>query len=152
MAFSTSGDNSILTSLISNTEMTIMCISGIFPVKSCCLCDRKWSADVKRCRSHHSLIYYCISEKYQWGGYYLETEMINHALKHLNAKEDATVFIENVGNLVYPAMFDLGEAIKVVTTSPTEGDDKLLKYPYMFQEAHICIINKVNLVPYLVQI
>lgn len=82
-------------------------------------------------------------------GCHLEAEMINHALKHLNPQEDAIVFIENVGNLVCPAMFDLGEAMKVVIVSPTEGDDKPLKYPYMFQEAHICIINKVDLAPYL---
>ncbi len=82
-------------------------------------------------------------------GCHLEADMINHALKHLNPKDDAIVFIENVGNLVCPAMFDLGEAKKVVIVSPTEGDDKPLKYPYMFQEANICIINKVDLVPYL---
>lgn len=82
-------------------------------------------------------------------GCHLEADMINHALKHLNPKENAIVFIENVGNLVCPAMYDLGEAKKIVIISPTEGDDKPLKYPYMFQEANICIINKVDLIPYL---
>jgi hydrogenase nickel incorporation protein HypB len=82
-------------------------------------------------------------------GCHLEANMINHALKHLNPEDNSIVFIENVGNLVCPAMYDLGEAKKVVIISPTEGDDKPLKYPYMFQEADICIINKIDLIPYL---
>ncbi len=82
-------------------------------------------------------------------GCHLDAAMVNHAVKHLNPEDRSIVFIENVGNLVCPAMFDLGEAKKVVIISPTEGDDKPLKYPYMFQEADICIVNKVDLVPYL---
>jgi len=75
--------------------------------------------------------------------------MINHALKHLNPEADALLFIENVGNLVCPALFDLGEAEKVVIVSTTEGDDKPLKYPHIFKEASVCIINKTDLAPYL---
>ncbi|WP_085537691.1 hydrogenase nickel incorporation protein HypB [Massilibacteroides vaginae] len=82
-------------------------------------------------------------------GCHLDAAMVNHAIKHLKPEEDSILFIENVGNLVCPAMFDLGEAKKVVIISPTEGDDKPLKYPYMFQEADVCIINKIDLVPYL---
>lgn len=82
-------------------------------------------------------------------GCHLEAEMVNHAVKHLNPVEGALLFIENVGNLVCPALFDLGEARKVVIVSTTEGDDKPLKYPHMFQEADICIINKTDLLPYL---
>lgn len=82
-------------------------------------------------------------------GCHLEADMVNHALKHLDPKEGSIVFIENVGNLVCPAMFDLGESKKVVIVSLTEGDDKPLKYPYMFQEADICVINKIDLTPYL---
>lgn len=82
-------------------------------------------------------------------GCHLEADMVNHAVKHLEPKEGAILFIENVGNLVCPAMFDLGEALKVVIVSTTEGDDKPLKYPHMFQEADICIINKTDLLPYL---
>ena len=82
-------------------------------------------------------------------GCHLEASMINHALKHLNPADNSILFIENVGNLVCPAMFDLGEAKKVVIVSTTEGDDKPLKYPQMFQEANICIINKIDLSPYL---
>ncbi len=82
-------------------------------------------------------------------GCHLEADMVNHAIKHLNPSEGSVLFIENVGNLVCPAMFDLGEAYKVVIVSTTEGDDKPLKYPQMFQEADICIINKTDLIPYL---
>ena len=80
---------------------------------------------------------------------YVIADMVNHAVKHLNPKEGAILFIENVGNLVCPAMFDLGESKKVVIVSTTEGDDKPLKYPHIFQEADICVINKIDLAPYL---
>ncbi|MCL1943537.1 MAG: hydrogenase nickel incorporation protein HypB [Candidatus Azobacteroides sp.] len=82
-------------------------------------------------------------------GCHLDASMICHALQHLNPGNNAVLLIENVGNLVCPAMFDLGEACKTVIVSTTEGDDKPLKYPYMFQEADICIINKTDLLPYL---
>jgi hydrogenase nickel incorporation protein HypB len=82
-------------------------------------------------------------------GCHLEASMINHALKHLNPEANALLFIENVGNLVCPALFDLGEAEKVVIVSTTEGDDKPLKYPHIFKEASVCIINKTDLAPYL---
>lgn len=82
-------------------------------------------------------------------GCHLDAHMVLHAVKELSPAEDALLFIENVGNLVCPAMFDLGEAEKVVIVSTTEGDDKPLKYPHIFQEASICIINKIDLSPYL---
>jgi hydrogenase nickel incorporation protein HypB len=82
-------------------------------------------------------------------GCHLEAEMVNHAMKHLEPKEGAILFIENVGNLVCPALFDLGEAHKVVIVSTTEGDDKPLKYPHIFREADVCVINKTDLLPYL---
>ncbi|MDR1919500.1 MAG: hydrogenase nickel incorporation protein HypB [Tannerellaceae bacterium] len=82
-------------------------------------------------------------------GCHLEAGMVNHAVKHLNPSEGSLLLIENVGNLVCPALFDLGEAHKVVVVSTTEGDDKPLKYPHIFQEAGVCIINKTDLLPYL---
>lgn len=82
-------------------------------------------------------------------GCHLEADMVNHAVKHLNPVDGAILFVENVGNLVCPAMFDLGEAKKIVIVSTTEGDDKPLKYPHIFLEADICIINKIDLAPYL---
>jgi hydrogenase nickel incorporation protein HypB len=82
-------------------------------------------------------------------GCHLDAHMINHALKALDPKEHSLVFIENVGNLVCPALFDLGEQIRIVVASTTEGEDKPLKYPTMFQSAHLCILNKTDLLPYL---
>lgn len=82
-------------------------------------------------------------------GCHLEADMVNHAVKHLSPENGSILFVENVGNLVCPAMFDLGEAKKVVIVSTTEGDDKPLKYPHIFAEADICVINKIDLVPYL---
>ena len=82
-------------------------------------------------------------------GCHLEADMVNHAVKHLNPSDGSILFVENVGNLVCPAMFDLGEAKKVVIVSTTEGDDKPLKYPHIFLEADVCVINKIDLAPYL---
>ena len=82
-------------------------------------------------------------------GCHLDAKMINDAVKKIVPKDKSLLFIENVGNLVCPAMFDLGENIRVVVVSVTEGDDKPLKYPYMFESAQICIINKIDIVPYL---
>lgn len=82
-------------------------------------------------------------------GCHLDSKMIKNALQHLSPKDDSLVFIENVGNLVCPAMFDLGEEIRVVIISTTEGDDKPLKYPDMFYSAQLCIINKTDLLPYV---
>ncbi|HRD79212.1 MAG TPA: hydrogenase nickel incorporation protein HypB [Saprospiraceae bacterium] len=82
-------------------------------------------------------------------GCHLDSDMINKALKKLNPAEGAVVMIENVGNLVCPAMFDLGETARVVIMSVTEGDDKPIKYPDMFHSAHLCIINKTDLLPYV---
>lgn len=82
-------------------------------------------------------------------GCHLDAHMVYHAIKDLNPKDGSVLFIENVGNLVCPSMFDLGEAHKVVIVSTTEGDDKPLKYPHIFKEADICIINKTDLLPYL---
>lgn len=82
-------------------------------------------------------------------GCHLDAEMINKAVKELDIKEKGILFIENVGNLVCPALFDLGEAKRAVIMSVTEGEDKPIKYPNMFQSSDICIINKIDLLPYL---
>ena len=82
-------------------------------------------------------------------GCHLDSEMINQGSKKLNLKNDSILFIENVGNLVCPALFDLGEAHKVVIISVTEGDDKPHKYPTMFSVSDLCIINKIDLLPYV---
>lgn len=82
-------------------------------------------------------------------GCHLESDMIYNAVKELKPKEDSFLMIENVGNLVCPSMFDLGESKRVVIISITEGEDKPIKYPDMFHTADICIINKMDLLPYL---
>ncbi|MEZ4773592.1 MAG: hydrogenase nickel incorporation protein HypB [Bacteroidia bacterium] len=82
-------------------------------------------------------------------GCHLEANMVQHALEQLQPVEHSIVFIENVGNLVCPAMFDLGESMRVVIISVTEGDDKPLKYPDMFHTSQLCIINKTDLLPYV---
>ncbi len=79
------------------------------------------------------------------GACHLDANMINDAAKELPLKEIDLLFIENVGNLVCPAEFKVGEDIKVMILSLTEGDDKPLKYPLMFQESSVLIINKVDL-------
>jgi hydrogenase nickel incorporation protein HypB len=82
-------------------------------------------------------------------GCHLDASMVGQALEGLNIGEDSVVFIENVGNLVCPASFDLGEAGKVVVLSVTEGEDKPLKYPDMFRAARLMLLNKVDLLPHL---
>jgi len=82
-------------------------------------------------------------------GCHLDAEMVNVAAKQLKPKDNSVLFIENVGNLVCPSMFDLGETSRIVIISTTEGEDKPLKYPTMFQTAQLCIINKTDLLPYV---
>ncbi|MBK6743945.1 MAG: hydrogenase nickel incorporation protein HypB [Hydrogenophilales bacterium] len=82
-------------------------------------------------------------------GCHLDAHMVGHALERLTLPDDSLLMIENVGNLVCPAAFDLGEAHKVVILSVTEGEDKPLKYPDMFNAADLMILNKVDLLPYL---
>ncbi len=80
---------------------------------------------------------------------HLDSEMIFKALENLQPEENSVLMIENVGNLVCPAGFYLGEDKRVVIISTTEGDDKPLKYPDMFESADICLINKIDLLPYV---
>ena len=82
-------------------------------------------------------------------GCHLDGHMVGHALESLKPLEGSVVFIENVGNLVCPAAFDLGEAHKVVILSVTEGEDKPLKYPDMFAAARLMVLNKTDLLPHL---
>ena len=82
-------------------------------------------------------------------GCHLDADMVHQALHRMEPAENSLLFIENVGNLVCPAMFDLGEAAKVVIISVTEGEDKPLKYPAMFDAASLCLINKTDLLPHV---
>ena len=82
-------------------------------------------------------------------GCHLDSDMVRQAIKELNPDCGSTLMIENVGNLVCPSLFDLGETARVVIISVTEGDDKPIKYPDMFRSSQLCIINKIDLLPYV---
>jgi hydrogenase nickel incorporation protein HypB len=82
-------------------------------------------------------------------GCHLDAYMVGRAIEQLQLADDSLLLIENVGNLVCPASFDLGEAHKVAILSVTEGEDKPLKYPDMFRAADIMLLNKCDLLPYL---
>lgn len=82
-------------------------------------------------------------------GCHLDATMVGAALQQLDPPPGAIVLIENVGNLVCPALFDLGEHARVVVASVTEGDDKPAKYPHMFREADVIVLNKSDLCPYV---
>jgi hydrogenase nickel incorporation protein HypB len=82
-------------------------------------------------------------------GCHLDAAMLAGGLRRLDPPAGALVFVENVGNLVCPALFDLGEAAKVVVVSVPEGGDKPLKYPHMFAVADLVVVNKIDLLPYV---
>jgi hydrogenase nickel incorporation protein HypB len=82
-------------------------------------------------------------------GCHLDASMLHRAVHTLAPAPGALLFIENVGNLVCPALFDLGESARVVVMSVTEGDDKPLKYPHMFRTADLVLVNKADLLPYV---
>jgi hydrogenase nickel incorporation protein HypB len=82
-------------------------------------------------------------------GCHLDAEMVAQGLRGLDPPSGSIVVIENVGNLVCPALFDLGEEARVVLASVTEGADKPLKYPHMFRQADLVLLNKTDLLPYV---
>lgn len=82
-------------------------------------------------------------------GCHLDAAMVHRALGELDLDGGGLLFIENVGNLVCPALFDLGEAAKVVIASVTEGDDKPVKYPHAFRGARVAVLNKIDLAPHV---
>jgi len=107
--------------------------------------DQQTSADADRIRATGAPAIQVNTGK----GCHLDGHMVGHALEHLKPSDGSIVFIENVGNLVCPAAFDLGEAHKVAILSVTEGEDKPLKYPDMFAASSLMILNKTDLLPYL---
>ena len=80
---------------------------------------------------------------------HLDASMVHHALHHESVRGARLLFIENVGNLVCPAVYDLGQAFNVVALAVTEGEDKPLKYPVMFRKADLVLVTKVDLLPHL---
>jgi hydrogenase nickel incorporation protein HypB len=83
------------------------------------------------------------------GGCHLDAGLVRDAIRQIDCPNIELLIIENVGNLVCPANYDLGETVKIVVLSTTEGDDKPLKYPQMFRNASILIVNKIDLLPYV---
>ncbi|MDP9240201.1 MAG: hydrogenase nickel incorporation protein HypB [Actinomycetota bacterium] len=125
-------------------ERTIRDLSGDLPI-SVIEGDQETVLDAERIRSTGSPVVQINTG----AGCHLDAEMLARGLSTLDPKSGSLLFIENVGNLVCPAMFDLGERGKIVIMSVTEGDDKPLKYPQMFRAAQLMIINKVDLLPYV---
>lgn len=123
---------------------TIAALQGEVPV-AVIEGDQQTSMDADRIRATGAAAIQVNTGK----GCHLDAHMIAHALQRLNPPDDSLLMIENVGNLVCPASFDLGEAHKVVILSVTEGEDKPLKYPDMFHAADLMLLNKADLLPYL---
>jgi hydrogenase nickel incorporation protein HypB len=123
---------------------TIEMLSGRFPV-AVIEGDQQTSNDADRIRATGAPAVQVNTGK----GCHLDADMVARACERLDLADDSVLFIENVGNLVCPAAFDLGEAYKVAILSVTEGEDKPLKYPDMFAAAGMMILNKVDLLPHL---
>lgn len=134
-----SGKTTLLTRTISDlaedAELPVAVIEG----------DQQTANDAERIRATGATALQINTGK----GCHLDGHMIGHALETLAPANDSLLFVENVGNLVCPAAFDLGENHKVVILSITEGEDKPLKYPDMFAAADLMLINKIDLLPYL---
>ncbi len=132
-----SGKTTLLTRLIERLGATlpIVVIEG----------DQQTDADAQRIRATGVQAIQINTGK----GCHLDAHMVSHALETLPVVASGVLFIENVGNLVCPAGFDLGEAHKVVVLSVTEGEDKPLKYPDIFTAADLMVLNKSDLLPYL---
>ena len=107
--------------------------------------DQQTSQDAQRIRATGAQAIQINTGK----GCHLDAHMVGHAMQQLRLRDDSLLMIENVGNLVCPAAFDLGEAHKVVILSVTEGEDKPIKYPDMFRAASLMLLNKIDLLPYL---
>lgn len=107
--------------------------------------DQQTSRDADRIRAEGGIAVQINTGK----GCHLDAQMVANAIEQLTPQPDSTLFIENVGNLVCPAGFDLGEAKRVVILSVTEGDDKPIKYPDIFAKADLMVINKTDLLPYV---
>jgi hydrogenase nickel incorporation protein HypB len=132
-----SGKTSLLTH-------TLQDLNGRFPV-AVIEGDQQTSRDAERIRETGVRAIQINTGK----GCHLDAHMVGHAVPKLELADRGVLFIENVGNLVCPAAFDLGEAHKVAILSVTEGEDKPIKYPDMFAAADLVLINKIDLLPYV---
>lgn len=129
------------TTLLEETIKRLSSSSQIYVVEG----DQHTELDANRIRNAGAEAYQIQTGK----ACHLDGHMVGHALEHLTIQDNSFVFIENVGNLICPALFDLGEHAKVVLISITEGEDKPLKYPDMFFGADLVLITKIDLLPYL---
>ncbi len=125
-------------------ERTLEAVAGRWPV-AVVEGDQQTTQDAERIRATGAPAVQINTGK----GCHLDAHMVGHALERLAPEPGAVLFIENVGNLVCPAGFDLGEAHKVVILSVTEGEDKPLKYPDMFHAADLMLLNKIDLLPHV---
>ncbi len=107
--------------------------------------DVQTDLDAKRVSAYNVPVVQIITN----GGCHLEANLVKDALGSIDLAKTEILIIENVGNLVCPAGYDLGEDLKVVVISVTEGDDKPLKYPKMFMNSKVLVINKTDLLPYV---
>ncbi len=123
---------------------TVRALAGEFPV-AVIGGDQQTAHDAERIRAAGAPAVQINTGK----GCHLDAHGVGHALEHLPLPESGVLFIENVGNLVCPADFDLGEAGKVVVLSVTEGEDKPLKYPNMFAASRLMLLNKTDLLPHV---
>jgi hydrogenase nickel incorporation protein HypB len=132
-----SGKTSLLVTTIEHlkSELPIGVIEG----------DQQTSNDAERIRATGASAIQINTGK----GCHLDAHMVGHAADHLQPKPGSVLFIENVGNLVCPALFDLGEAHRVVMLSVTEGEDKPLKYPDMIASSHLMLVSKIDLLPHI---
>jgi len=125
-------------------ERTIECLGGFLRI-GVIEGDVQTDFDAQRVARYRVPVVQIITN----GGCHLEARLVQDAMANLDLGRMDLLIIENVGNLVCPANYDLGEDMKVVVISTTEGEDKPLKYPGMFRNASILIINKIDLLPYL---
>ena len=107
--------------------------------------DVQTDNDAKRIARYHVPVAQIVTH----GACHLDAQLVRDAVARIDLNGVQLLFIENVGNLVCPSSYDLGEQHKIVMISTTEGDDKPLKYPHMFRAADICILNKTDLLPYV---
>ena len=125
-------------------ERTVHDLAAEFPV-SVIEGDQETDADARRIRAAG-----CRAVQLNTGvGCHLDAAMVARGLAELDPAAGSVVFVENVGNLVCPALFDLGERAKVVVCSVPEGDDKPLKYPHMFRAGRVVLLNKTDLLPHV---
>jgi hydrogenase nickel incorporation protein HypB len=125
-------------------ERTVRDLASEYPV-SVIEGDQETDNDARRIRAAG-----CRAIQINTGvGCHLDASMVARALDELDPALGSLVFVENVGNLVCPALFDLGERAKAVICSVPEGDDKPLKYPHMFRAGSVVVLNKIDLLPYV---